>query len=142
MYNNIIVALSLEHGISDLALEAARTLVSEGGTITAAHVQEPPSGLIMAYLEEDVVEKSHVKAETQLDGRVHDFAGVKTVLLQGQSDGRVITEYANTHDADCIVIASHKPGLKDFFLGSTAARVVRHAHCTVHVLRVHKTDRG
>ncbi|WP_170501927.1 universal stress protein, partial [Ruegeria atlantica] len=37
---------------------------------------------------------------------------------------------------DCIVLASHKPGMKDFFLGSTAALVVRHARCSVHVLRV------
>lgn len=50
--------------------------------------------------------------------------------------GRVITEYANKSDIDCVVIGSHKPGLRDYFLGSTAARVVRHAKCAVHVLRV------
>ena len=38
-------------------------------------------------------------------------------------------------DTDCVVIASHRPGLQDYLLGSTAARVVRHAACSVHVLR-------
>jgi nucleotide-binding universal stress UspA family protein len=136
MYNNIIVALSLEHGISDLALSAARAMVSEGGKITTVHVYEPPNSSVLAFLEEGAVEKSHEKAKARLAERVKDEEGVSPVLLQGQSAGRVITEYANTHEADCIVIASHQPGVKDFFLGSTAARVVRHAHCTVHVLRV------
>jgi len=136
MYKNIIVALSMEHGISDLALSAARALVSEGGKITAVHVHEPPNSSVLAFLEEGVVEKSHLKAKARLAERMKDEADVSPVLLEGQSAGRSITEYANTHDADCIVIASHQPGVKDFFLGSTAARVVRHAHCTVHVIRV------
>lgn len=136
MYNNIVVGLSLEHGISDLALSAARALVSEGGKITTVHVHEPPNSSVLAFLEEGIVAKSHLKAKERLAERVKDEAGVFAVLLDGQSAGRSITEYANTHDADCIVIASHQPGVKDFFLGSTAARIVRHAHCAVHVLRV------
>jgi nucleotide-binding universal stress UspA family protein len=135
MYNNIVVALSLEHGISDLALSAARALVSEGGKITAVHVHEPPNSSVLAFLEEDAVEKSHQKAAARLADRVKGEADVTAVLLDSPSAGRAITEYANKFQADCVVIASHQPGLKDFFLGSTAARVVRHAHCAVHVLR-------
>ncbi len=135
MYNNIVVALSLEHGISDLALSAARALISEGGKITAVHVHEPPNSSVLAFLEEDAVEKSHKKAEMRLAERLKDEDDVIAVLLDGQSAGRSITEYANKLEADCVVIASHQPGMKDFFLGSTAARVVRHAHCAVHVLR-------
>ncbi|MET0093936.1 MAG: universal stress protein [Sedimenticola sp.] len=30
---------------------------------------------------------------------------------------------------------AHRPGLSDFFLGSTAARIMRYANCSVHVLR-------
>jgi nucleotide-binding universal stress UspA family protein len=33
------------------------------------------------------------------------------------------------------VIASHRPGMADLLIGSTAAQVVRHAPCAVHVLR-------
>ena len=56
------------------------------------------------------------------------------VLLNGHS-GRTITDHARKIGADCIIVGSHKPGLSDFLLGSTAARVVRHAPCAVHVLR-------
>ncbi|MEP1199058.1 universal stress protein [Tateyamaria sp.] len=135
MYNNILVALSLEHGISEIALSAARSLVSEGGKITATHVHEPPNSSILAFLEEDAAEKSHQRAEASLAERVEHDGSIPAVLLEGQSAGRTITEYANTHQIDCIVIASHQPGMKEFFLGSTAALVVRHAHCSVHVLR-------
>jgi nucleotide-binding universal stress UspA family protein len=37
--------------------------------------------------------------------------------------------------ADLIVIASHRPALKDYLLGPNAARVVRHARQSVYVVR-------
>jgi len=33
------------------------------------------------------------------------------------------------------MIASHKPGMSDYFIGSTAARVVRHAQVSVLIDR-------
>ncbi|MGB0697454.1 MAG: universal stress protein [Rhodospirillaceae bacterium] len=38
-------------------------------------------------------------------------------------------------NADLIVIGSHRPELKDYLLGPNAARVVRHASCSVLVVR-------
>ena len=46
-----------------------------------------------------------------------------------------IIDFATSSGIDCIVIGSHRPGLSDYFLGSTASRVVRHAPCAVHVFR-------
>ncbi len=46
-----------------------------------------------------------------------------------------ILDYAADLGADLIVLASHRPGIEDYFLGSTAARVVRHATCSVLVSR-------
>ena len=135
MYNNILVALSLEHGISEKALAAARALRSEGGNITAAHIHEPPNKQSMYYMEPDVAQKSLQRAEQKLGERLAGIEDVAAVVLESQSAGRAITEYANTHGIDCIVLASHQPGMKEFFLGSTATLVVRHAHCAVHVLR-------
>jgi nucleotide-binding universal stress UspA family protein len=48
---------------------------------------------------------------------------------------RTILEVAEEKAADLIIIASHQPGLQDYFLGSTAAKVVRHAKCSVLVVR-------
>lgn len=38
-------------------------------------------------------------------------------------------------EADLIVLASHRPAMKDYLLGANAARVVRHAPCSVFVVR-------
>lgn len=52
--------------------------------------------------------------------------------------GRVYEEilrYARELDVDLIVMASHHPALQDYLLGPNAARVVRHADCSVLVVR-------
>ena len=60
--------------------------------------------------------------------------GAGAVLVDGHS-GRTILDYAEAKSSDLIVIASHRPGMADMLIGSTAAQVVRHATCAVHVLR-------
>lgn len=134
MYKKIIVGLALDHGISQAALEAAKSLKDEGGKIIALHVYEPPNSSVRAYLDDDLVAGAHEAAKKLLAERVGGETDVEPVMLMGHS-GRAITDYASEIGADCIVVGSHKPELADFFLGSTAARVVRHAPCAVHVLR-------
>ena len=46
-----------------------------------------------------------------------------------------ILETAKRIDADLIVMAAHRPGQADYLLGPNAARVVRHADCSVLVVR-------
>jgi nucleotide-binding universal stress UspA family protein len=48
---------------------------------------------------------------------------------------KTILEVADKTGTELIIIASHQPGLEDYFLGSTAAKVVRHAKCSVLVVR-------
>ncbi|MGA9253082.1 MAG: universal stress protein [Roseobacter sp.] len=134
MYKKIIVALSLDHGISETALAKAKLLLDPGGEIIALHVYERPSGMAGAYIAEDDMQRAQNAAQQRLAERVRDIPEARPVLINGHS-GRVIADFAKDQGADCIIMGSHKPGLGDFFLGSTAARVVRHAHCSVIVLR-------
>ena len=46
-----------------------------------------------------------------------------------------ILTVADGKRADTIVLSYHRPGIEGYFLSSTAARVVRHAKCTVVVIR-------
>lgn len=46
-----------------------------------------------------------------------------------------ILRVAREIKADLIVMGSHRPKAEDFFLGPNAARVVRHAGCSVTVVR-------
>ncbi|SLN23332.1 Universal stress protein G [Roseovarius litorisediminis] len=134
MYKNVIVSLSLEHGIGETAIDTARALTSNGGKIRAVHVYEPLQGSASTYVSEEAVAAALQRVKDDLASRVKDAPDVEAVLLKGHT-GRTLIDYANEIKADCIVIGSHKPGLRDFLLGSTAARIVRHAPCSVHVLR-------
>lgn len=134
MYSRILVPMALDHGYGSGAVEIARRLLAEGGSITALHVYEAPSGSVGSYLDESAVKEAFARAEATLQARVADMAGVTPMLAKGHS-GRTILDVAARIRADLIIVGSHRPGLRDYFLGSTSARVVRHAPCAVHVLR-------
>lgn len=134
MYDKILVPMALDHGISKHTLEIARALCASGGQIVALHVYEVPNGSVSAYIGEDTVIKGYELARKLLEEKVAGLDGVDTAMARGQAY-RAIIEYAVKHDFGCIVIGSHKPGLSDYLIGSTAARVVRHAPCAVHVHR-------
>ena len=56
------------------------------------------------------------------------------VVRQGGIYHEVIEE-AKAMDADLIVMTSHRPDMRSYFLGSNAGHVVRYANCSVLVLR-------
>jgi nucleotide-binding universal stress UspA family protein len=134
MYKRIIVALGLEHEHGYKAMEVARQLLSEGGEIVALHVIEPVPGFASNYLPEGHKEEVEASAMAKVRERIGASQDAEAKVLFGHP-GRLIPDFAQEVGADCIVVGSHKAGLGDYFLGSTAARVVRHAPCPVHVLR-------
>lgn len=135
MYKKIMVPVALDHRPNtEIALDVARKLLSKGGEIIAVHAMEPLPGYVAHYIPEDQVRAGREAAKAALVAELGGVKDVKPVLIDGPA-GAAITEYADEQGVDCVVIASHKPGLQDYFLGSTAARVVRHAKCSVHVVR-------
>lgn len=134
MYTRILVPMALDHDISPQTLAIAHALGGDGCEIIALHVHEEVQGSARAYLDPGAVQAGLDRAQATLSAKLAGLDGVTPVLVQGHS-ARSIIDYANANGIDCIVIGSHKPGLSDYFLGSTAARVVRHAACAVHVHR-------
>ncbi len=135
MYKNILVPIAIGHEPNTAtALDVARTLLGDGGKITALSVIEAIPSYIRSYLPEGQEEKSYRDVRDALDKELAGTEGVIPVVLTGHP-GREILDYAQKHEVDCIVIASHRPGFQDYFLGSTAAWVVRHTPCAVHVVR-------
>jgi nucleotide-binding universal stress UspA family protein len=134
MYKNILVPMALDHDISPKTLGAARTLAGEDGKITAIHIHEAAQSSVASFLSEDAVRQARVSARARLEEKTKGLPGVTAELVVGHAY-RSIIDYAYANGIDCIVIGSHKPGLSDYLLGSTAARVVRHAPCAVHVCR-------
>ncbi|NRP14264.1 Universal stress protein F [Aliiroseovarius sp. xm-m-379] len=135
MYKNILVPIALDHDRdSNQSLKIAKVLADEGAKITALHVMEEIPSYVAQYLPEGQISGNAHQLEDRLQQELADMPGVEAKVVSGHA-GHAIVDYATRHDVDCIVVASHRPGLTDFLLGSTAARVVRHAPCCVHVSR-------
>lgn len=135
MYKHILVPIALDHSPqTGEALALAEKLLEDGGRITALTVMEAIPPYVAQYLPEGQEQTNRQSVLAELRAELGGTKDAHANVVTGHA-GRTIVEYAEEHDADCIVIASHRPGLQDYFLGSTAARVVRHAPCAVHVLR-------
>ena len=59
---------------------------------------------------------------------------VQVEIRAGHAYSTILKE-AKAMNADLIILASHKPGLKEYFIGSNTSKVVNHAFCSVVVLR-------
>ncbi|MEL6645864.1 MAG: universal stress protein [Pseudomonadota bacterium] len=134
MYTSILVAMALDHNVSRPMLTFATAITAPGGTVTALHVVEEPAGTANARLREDLQSEGVKRAKTLFAEKLEGFPDVKHQIVQGHV-ARTILEVAGQINADCIVMGSHQPGIVDYLIGSTAARVVRHAGCSVHVYR-------
>lgn len=135
MYDHLLVAVTLDpaKGMSR-AFDVARALRSAEGRITALHVLEEVPSYVSQHLPQDFMKRHVVEERDIFDRMIAEEEGVSPVLINGHA-GHSIVEYASEHDVDCIVVGSHRLELSDYLLGSTAARVVRHANCAVHVMR-------
>lgn len=66
--------------------------------------------------------------------------GAQAIILEGDP-GLETASYADKIRAQLIVVPSHGfHGVKRLLLGSTAERIIRHAHCSVLVLRRQDAD--
>lgn len=144
----ILIPVDLDHESSwkralPAAVDQARLI---GGKVTLMTVvPNITAGLDWRYA---------VRGETgSLEYNVKDVeraAGVRLKELMGQhvpadlqgetvvAHGTIYHEIVQTAErlnADLIVMASHRPSLKDYLLGPNAARVARHASQSVHIVR-------
>lgn len=135
MYNKILVPVALDHrGDINKAMKVANKLLSKDGEIIMMTVIETIPLYVSQQLPVAIIEDNVKEAKASLDAEAGGAKNVKTAVIKGHA-ANTILEYAKEKGIDCIVIASHRPGLQDYFLGSTASRVVRHAPMPVHVIR-------
>lgn len=135
-YPTILVPIAPGFGDeSDRALEVARSLLSEGGKITVVSVLEELPKYLTAEIYALTPQIRHNHDTLAQTIREKFTAPDVEVEIRSGHPTRAILDLAKNGAHECIVIASAQPGWSHFFLGSTASGVVRHAHCSVHVLR-------
>jgi nucleotide-binding universal stress UspA family protein len=135
MYNHILVPISFdEEDKTERALALTRLLGSETARVTLLHVMERVPVYAISYIPDDYLNESRGTIERDLEARAATLPNASAAVIDGHA-GSGILEWLEENDVDCVIIASHDPGVTDYFLGGTAAHVVRHAKCSVHVVR-------
>ena len=136
MYKSILVPVDLSHdAVAPRTLAVARLLAGGHGRITLLTVVEPAPAYVMAQVSEEVLAANREHTRTALDALAarEGFQG-QAQIRHGAAATEILAE-AERIGAEAIILGSHRPDLSDYLLGSTAARVVRHARCTVVVER-------
>ena len=136
MYKSILLPIDLsEMQRGKMMIDVAQKLATKDTKIRLLNVVVDIPAFVAAEVPNDVIKTAMKTAKESLEALVR-AAGLKADSeVRSGTPGPTILASADECGADLIIVGSHKPGLQDYFLGSTAARVVRHAQCSVLVMR-------
>lgn len=139
MIDKILVPLPIESAKNgSAAIAMAKELASaHGAKIILLHVVEEMPGYVAAHLPADIQKNAVVAAreDMQAAATAQGIGDIADIVVREGHPAADILDFANDTGVDMIVMSSHDPGIADYLLGSVAARVVRHAHCSVLVVR-------
>jgi len=140
MFKRILVPVDLtEPEFAKPAIDAAIELArASGGVVRVVNVLPMTSVMLAEYVPADFDEQQRQSAEEAMAVLSKESgleaARFSTVVRQGGIYHEVLEE-AKLLPADLIVMSSHRPAMKTYFLGSNAGHVVRYAKCSVLVVR-------
>lgn len=140
MFTSILVPIDL--GDTDLARPAIETAVTlagiSKGTVRLLNILPMMPTMLAEYVPADFDAQQRQSAQEALDiiagesGLAADR--ITTVVRQGPIYHEILEEAARLA-TDLIVMTSHRPAMRTYFLGSNAGHVVRYATCSVLVVR-------
>ena len=140
MIETILVAVDLEDtSLTERMLAVTSDFANlKGAQVTLVYVATdvPPAAAIQ--LPDDYQARMSSAVSTELGhlvGKLNLPSGATKVAVRFGSIYREILAQAEEDKSDLIITGCHKPDLGDFLLGPNAARVVRHASCSVFVVR-------
>lgn len=141
MFKEILLPIDLNHPETQVkAVEAA--IASLGAFQGRLHVMTvvPDFGMSMVadYFPEDYEERMLQNVRDSLHKYVSEHfpenMEVQHIVAQGSVYDEIL-RVAKDIGANLIIMASHRPELSDYLIGPNASRVVRHADCSVLVVR-------
>lgn len=140
MFKRILVPIDLaDTALAQPAIKTAATLArTYDGTVRLLHVISLTPVVLAEYVPADFDEQQRRDAEAALAevaaASEIEPARLSTAVRQGGIYHEIIEE-VTTIGADLIVMSSHRPAMRSYFLGSNAGHVVRYAPCSVLVVR-------
>ena len=140
MYKHILVPIDLaDTALAKPAIEAAVSLArASGGSVRLINVLPMTPVMLAEYVPPDFDVQQRKSAEEAMNIVAGECdlepARVSGTVRQGGIYHEVLEE-AKAINADLIVMTSHRPAMRTYFLGSNAGHVVRYATCSVLVVR-------
>ena len=141
MFKTILVPVDLgEVDAARPALDKAVELVNaSGGTLRLIYVRAIVPVTYMEFMPPAFDQEQQGEAEKKLAELAATIPlpaeRVSAVVRLGSVYNEVLDESEKT-GADLIVVGSHRPSMATYLLGSNASTIVRHAKCSVLVMRV------
>ena len=136
MFKTILVPIDMAHvAEGKVNIDIAAEHGASGAKIILLNVVEQIPGWAAAELPANLLERSRTKVKADLQAIATASGQAMDVEVRDGHPYKTILDVAEEKGVDLVIIASHRPGLQDYFLGSTAAKVVRHAKCSVLVMR-------
>jgi len=140
MYKQILVPVDVaDPELAKPAIAAACSMAkASGGSVRLINVLPMTPVMLAEYVPPDFDVQQRKSAEEALaqvaTGCAIDPAKITTTVRQGGIYHEVLEE-AKAINADLIVMSSHRPAMRTYFLGSNAGHIVRYAKCSVLVVR-------
>jgi nucleotide-binding universal stress UspA family protein len=136
LYKSVLIPVDLANvtRINSLVDHASVHSSSNSKIILLNVVEEIPSWAAVE-LPRGILDKSVQSSLEKLKALAASASIEVEVEVRAGHPYKTILEVAEEKSAELIIVASHQPGLQNYFLGSTAAKVVRHATCSVLVVR-------
>lgn len=140
MFKNILLSIDLNEPGSwvralPAALEAAK---ATGGKLNVITVAPDVNTQVAPFFPTDVNKRLYQTATEALADWVKKNVPSDTAVRQIVGQGSIYREILNAAKetgADLVVMAAHKPGMRDYLLGANAAHVVRHFQRSVLIVR-------
>jgi nucleotide-binding universal stress UspA family protein len=140
MFEKILVPVDLaETALAKRAIQVACTMVqASGGSVRLLNVMPMTPVMLAEYVPPDFEAQQKTASEEALAIIANECGlqpgRISSVVRQGGIYHEILEE-AKQFGADLIVMSSHRPAMKTYFLGSNAGHVVRYARGSVLVLR-------
>ncbi|MFY0679314.1 MAG: universal stress protein [Thalassovita sp.] len=143
MSNSVLCAVDISNGEDDAkTIRAAARLAAMDDAQLDVIAVVPDFGIsqVGSFFNKDHHDSMVAEAKAHLNDLVTKVldsdqnSKVRHVVATGRAYEEVLS-LAKTTQAALIVVGASKEDLTDFLLGPNAARIVRHAECSVYVVR-------
>jgi nucleotide-binding universal stress UspA family protein len=140
MYKRILVPVDLaDPEYVKPAINAALMMAKlAAGSVRLLNVLPMTPVMLAEYVPPDFDVQQRKSAEEALAVIANETglepARISTVVRQGGIYHEILEE-AKALSADLIIMSSHRPAMRTYFLGSNAGHVVRYCKCSVLVVR-------